>query len=55
MRIQVGGALENTRVVLFFMIINLSSKEKWLPFDDQRGAVQMIKNTIIHTRDNKRV
>jgi len=26
------------------MIISLSGKEKWLPFDDQRGAVQMIKN-----------
>jgi hypothetical protein len=31
-------------MVPFFMIINLSGKEKWLPFDNQRGAHLMIKN-----------
>ncbi len=35
------------------MIISLSVKERRLPFDDQRGAVQMIKNMCepvdIHT------
>jgi hypothetical protein len=32
------------RMSPFFMIISLSGKEKWLPFDEQRGAVQTIKN-----------
>lgn len=32
-------------MVPFIMIISLSGKEKWLPFDDQSGAVQMIKNS----------
>jgi len=35
------------------MIISLSGKEKWFPFDDQRGAVQMIKNTSSNFSNQK--